>query len=52
VLIDLWAFNSSTKPKINPIRASKPNKANNIGVQHVRFSLICEIIGGGTVLGA
>ena len=49
--MDLWAFSKRTKPKIRPINASNPSKANSIGVQHVRFSLIGGITGGGTVFG-
>ena len=51
VEMDLWASSKRTKPKIRPIKANNPNKANNMGVQHVRFSLIGGITGGGTVFG-
>jgi hypothetical protein len=51
VEMDLWTFSKRTKPKIRPIKANNPNKANNMGVQHVRFSLIGGITGGGTVFG-
>ena len=51
VLMDLCAFMSNTSPKIRPIKASNPNSANNSGVQHVLFSLVGGMIGGGTVFG-
>jgi hypothetical protein len=52
LLMDLWAFSSSTRPKIRPSNARSPNRAKSIGVQHVFFSRVGGMIGGAEVFGA
>jgi len=49
VAIDLCALSNNTSPKISPINASNPNKANNRGVQHVFFYLVGGITGAGII---